>query len=167
MPQAYINYYLMSLKELAALPKDPKPTLLLHACCGPCSTFPLTFLCPHFEVTIYYNNSNIFPESEYQRRLEELKKFLGYFKQDYGYDVKLIVPRYDNEKYNETLAPYALEKEGGKRCVICYRKRMGEAYDYAEANGYDYFTTVMTISRQKNSEVLNAVGQELATVVTE
>ncbi|OPZ35878.1 MAG: hypothetical protein BWY98_00615 [Tenericutes bacterium ADurb.BinA155] len=162
MPEAYINYYKMSLKELAALPKDRKPTLLLHACCGPCSTFPLTFLCPHFDVTIYYNNSNIFPEAEYQRRLEELKKFLGYFKRDYGYDVKLIVPPYDNVAYTADLAPYALEKEGGKRCVLCYTKRMGEAYDYAEAHGYDYFTTVMTISRQKNSEILNAVGKQLA-----
>jgi predicted adenine nucleotide alpha hydrolase (AANH) superfamily ATPase len=94
MPQAYMNYYLMSLKELEALPKDPKPRLLLHACCGPCSTFPLTFLCSHFDVTIYYNNSNIYPEAEYLRRLEELKKFLGYFERDYGFSVKLIVPPY-------------------------------------------------------------------------
>jgi len=162
MPQAYINYYLMSLKELEALPKDPKPRLLLHACCGPCSTFPLTFLCPHFDVTIYYNNSNIYPEAEYLRRLEELKKFLGYFERDYGFSVKLIVPPYDNAKYNETLAPYALCKEGGERCIICYTKRMGEAYDYAESNGYDYFTTVMTISRQKNSEILNGIGKQLS-----
>jgi hypothetical protein len=61
MPQAYVNYYQKSLKELEDLPKDKKPKLLLHACCGPCSCFPLTFLCPHFEVTIYFNNSNIYP----------------------------------------------------------------------------------------------------------
>jgi predicted adenine nucleotide alpha hydrolase (AANH) superfamily ATPase len=161
MPEAYINYYKISLKELETLPVSPKPTLLLHACCGPCSCFPLTFLCPHFQVTIYYNNSNIYPESEYTRRLEELKKFLLYFKRDYGYDVALVVPPYDNETYNLDLEPYASLPEGQKRCWICYRKRMKEAYDYGEKEGFDYFTTVMTISRQKDSQVLNQIGKEL------
>jgi epoxyqueuosine reductase len=161
MTQAYINYYKKSLDELRSLPSDHKPTLLLHACCGPCSCFPLTFLCPHFEVTIFFNNSNIFPEAEYLRRLNELRKFLGFFKRDYGYDVKLIATAYDNESYNKDLQPYATEPEGGGRCQICYRKRMGEAYDFAENNGYEYFTTVMTISRQKDSEILNAIGTRL------
>jgi len=161
MPEGYINYYKISLRELEELPVSPKPRLLLHACCGPCSCFPLTFLCPHFQVTIYYNNSNIYPEGEYTRRLEELKKFLAYFKRDYGYDVALIVPPYDNEAYNRDLEPYASLPEGEKRCFICYRKRMSEAYDYAEKEGYDYFTTVMTISRQKDSQILNKIGQDL------
>lgn len=161
MPETYINYYKKSLKELETLPVSPKPTLLLHACCGPCSCFPLTFLCPHFAVTIYYNNSNIYPESEYIRRLDELKKLLAYFKRDYGYEVALLVPPYDNDAYNKDLEPYAALPEGQTRCFICYRKRMSEAYDYAEKNGYDYFTTVMTISRQKDSQVINKIGKEL------
>jgi len=161
MPQAYINYYKKSLELLAGLPSSSKPTLLLHACCGPCSTSPLTFLCPHFEVTIYYNNSNIFPESEYARRLEELKKFLGFFKRDYGYEVKLIVPPYEPEAYDRFLQPYADMEEGRLRCHLCYKKRMSEAYDYAQNNGYDWFSTVMTISRQKDSQILNAIGKEL------
>ena len=106
-----INYYLVSLEELKEV--KGRPSMLLHACCGPCSTFPLTFLCPHFDVTIYYNNSNIFPEQEYSRRLEELKKFLEYFKRDYGYNVKLIIPKYDNKEYNQFLSQYEGEKEGG------------------------------------------------------
>ena len=161
MPEAYVNYYKKSLQILEALPTDPKPRLLLHACCGPCSCFPLTFLCPHFEVTIYFNNSNIFPQAEYERRLEELKKFLEYFKRDYGYEVKLIVTAYDNDNYNKDLEPYAALPEGRERCFICYRKRMSEAYDYAEKNGFDFFSTVMTISRQKDSQVLNKIGAEL------
>ncbi len=162
MPQNYVNYYKRSLEELKALPEGKHPTLLLHACCGPCSCFPLTFLCPHFEVTIYFNNSNIYPSAEYSRRLEELKKFLAYFKRDYGFAVGLIVTPYDNEAYNKDLEPLASAPEGGERCRICYRKRMGEAYDYAEKNGFDYFTTVMTISRQKDSQILNAIGVDLA-----
>lgn len=162
MAEAYVNYYLKSLAILKEIPANPKPKLLLHACCGPCSCFPLTFLCPHFEVTIYFNNSNIFPESEYLRRLEELKKFLAYFERDYGYHVPLIVTPYDNENYNRDLEPYALLPEGEKRCFICYRKRMSAAYDFAEQNGFDFFTTVMTISRQKDSQILNKIGAELA-----
>ena len=161
--EAKINYYKKSnqiLDNLKGLPTKPK--LLLHACCGPCSTFPLTYLCPNFEVTIFFNNSNIYPENEYVRRLEELKKFLGYFKRDYGYEVKLIITKYDNEKYNVDLEPYKDLPEGDTRCFICYEKRMNEAYEYASKNGFDYFTTVMTISRQKNSQILNAIGEKLS-----
>lgn len=158
-----INYCLESEKELKVVDSlKKKPSLLLHACCGPCSTFPLTYLCPHFDVTIMFNNSNIYPESEYVRRLEELKKFLTYFKRDYGYDVKLVVREYDNEKYNLDLEPYKDQAEGLTRCFICYEKRMDDAYKYAEENHFDYFTTVMTISRQKNSQVLNQIGSKLA-----
>lgn len=161
--EAKNNYYKKSnqiLDNLKGLPTKPK--LLLHACCGPCSTFPLTYLCPNFEVTIFFNNSNIYPENEYVRRLEELKKFLGYFKRDYGYEVKLIVTKYDNEKYNVDLEPYKDLPEGETRCFICYEKRMNEAYEYASKNGFDYFTTVMTISRQKNSQILNEIGEKLS-----
>ena len=158
-----INYYLESEKELKVVDSlKKKPSLLLHACCGPCSTFPLTYLCPHFDVTIMFNNSNIYPESEYVRRLEELKKFLTYFKRDYGYEVKLVVREYDNEKYNLDLEPYKDQAEGLTRCFICYEKRMDDAYKYADENHFDYFTTVMTISRQKNSQVLNQIGSKLA-----
>lgn len=156
-----VNYYQKSLEEIAKIPAGQKPRLLLHACCGPCSCFPLTFLCEHFDVTIYYNNSNIYPESEYDRRRDELKKLLKDIKEDYAYDVRLIVPAYDNALYNKDLAPYADAREGGERCLVCYRKRMKEAYDFAEKEGYDYFCTVMTISRQKNSQVLNRIGKEL------
>ena len=161
MPEQYINYYKKSLAIIDSLPSDHKPTLLLHSCCGPCSCFPLAFLCPHFIVTVFFNNSNIFPKAEYDRRLGELKKLLAYLKRDYGYDVKLIVTPYDNEGYNKDLQPYAASPEGQERCLVCYRKRMGGAYDYAEAHGFDFFSTVMTISRQKNSQILNKIGAEL------
>lgn len=158
----YINYYKKSLQILDKLPQNPdKPRLLLHACCGPCSTFPLTFLCKYFDVTIYYNNSNIFPKEEYVRRLEELEKFLGYFEKDYGYHVELIIKDYDNEKYNKILEPLKDLPEGKERCFLCYESRMSEAYDFAEKNKFDFFTTVMTISRQKNSQILNKIGEKL------
>ena len=158
---SYVNYYKQSLKEIEKLPKDKKPTLLLHACCGPCSTFPLTFLCPHFDVTIFFNNSNIYPSEEYFRRLNELKKFLEYFERDYGYKINVIETKYDNENYNKDLEKFADLQEGKERCFLCYEKRMDQAFNFANENGYDYFTTVMTISRQKNSQKINEIAGKL------
>ncbi len=162
MPENYINYYKVSLKELEAIDQSKgKPKLLLHACCGPCSCFPLTFLCPHFDVTIYYGNSNIYPAEEFYRRRGELESLLKYLEKDYGFHVELIMPEYEHEKYMEDLRPYGNEPERGKRCLLCYEKRMEEAYQYAEDHGFDYFTTVMTISRQKDSPTMNRIGEEL------
>lgn len=158
-----INYFLISRRELIGIDKlEKKPKLLLHACCGPCACFPLIDLCPHFDVTIYFNNSNIYPKSEYARRLNELKKLLEYIKNDYGYKIDLIVTPYDNDKYNLDLEPYKDLPEGQTRCFICYEKRMDDAYRFASNNGFDYFTTVMTISRQKNSQILNKIGEKLS-----
>lgn len=157
-----INYYNKSMeivKDIRDLPK--KPTLLLHACCGPCSCYPLTFLCPLFDVTIYFNNSNIYPSEEYYRRLNELKKLLEIYKRDYGFDVKIIETKYDNDSYNVDLEPYKDQPEGMDRCFICFEKRMDGAFKFANENGFDYFTTVMTISRQKNGQKLNEIGAKL------
>lgn len=156
------NYYLESIKEIESLPEGKKPSLLIHVCCGPCAAFPMTFLCPHFNVTIFYDNSNIYPQEEYEKRLGELRRLLALLKKDYGYDIALVVPPYDHEGYMEDIRPYADTPEGGKRCLVCYEKRMAKGYQYAEEHGFDYFTTVMTISRQKNSQVLNSLGKELS-----
>ena len=155
-----INYNDIALEEIKRL-GDRKPKLLLHACCGPCSCYPLTFLCPHFEVTIYYANSNIYPTEEYTRRRDELKRALELFEAEYGYHVDLIIPPYDHEAYMEDLRPYKDDPERGRRCLLCYEKRMEESYAYAEAHGFEYFTTVMTISRQKSSLAMNEIGKKL------
>ncbi len=158
-----INYYQQSVDELEAIKRDQlRPKLLLHACCAPCSAFPLEFLCPYFDITIYYNNSNIYPEYEYTRRLHELRQYLDTWREKTGYEVKLIVPPYRGEAYTEKIGVLKDEPEGGSRCVMCYTLRMNEAYAYASAHAFDYFTTVMTISRQKNSQILNDVGRKLS-----
>ncbi len=155
------DYYEESLREISALDPKKKPTFLLHVCCAPCACFPLLFLCPHFDLTLYYDNSNIYPESEFYRRRNELEKLLKLYKRDYGFDIKLIEPPYDHEAYMKDLRPHASDPEGGGRCHLCYRKRMEEAYDYAESHGFDYFATVMSISRQKSSATMNEIGSEL------
>lgn len=161
-PGPKINYQKMCEATVSALPEGKKPRLLFHVCCGPCACYPLLYLAPHFDVVIYYANSNIYPEREYARRLGELKKLLDFYKQDYGYTIELVIPPYDNEAYQKELERFGPIPEGGERCFYCYERRMEEAYGYAEANGFDYFTTVMTVSRQKNSQKLNEIGEALS-----
>ena len=158
-----INYYLLGEKIIEELqPNGKKPRILLHACCGPCSAHPLTYLCPHFDVTILFNNSNIYPKEEHDKRYDVLLELIEDLKRDYGYDIKVVLPPYDNEGYTKDLEPLKDIPEGGARCFYCYEKRMDEAYKYANENGYDYFTTVMSISRYKNAQVLNSIGQKLS-----
>ena len=154
------NYQEFALKTIDSF-QGAKKRLLFHVCCGPCACYPLLFLAPHFDITIYYANANIFPKEEFDKRLGELKKLLAYIKRDHGYDIGLIEAPYQHEAFMEELRPIAHLGEFSERCFTCYKKRMAEAYDYAEANGYDYFTTVMTISRYKNAQKLNEIGAEL------
>jgi len=135
-----------------------KPTLLLHVCCGPCFTYPYELIKDYFDITIIYNNSNIYPEEEYNRRLNELK---GYLKA-ISADIKVIEFPYDNLNYNKDLEPYAEQREGMDRCRVCFRKRLGQAITYAEEHGFDFVGTVMSISRFKNSQDLNKIGFELS-----
>jgi len=134
-----------------------KPKLLLHACCGPCFTIPYEQIKDYFDITIMYNNSNIYPKEEHDRRLEELKKYLS----DLHADIKVIETHYDNDTYNLDLEPRKDDKEGHERCRICFRKRLKEGFEYAYKNGFDYFATVMTISRYKNAQDINKIGEEL------
>lgn len=156
-----VNYQKAFEQTVASFAPGDKPKLLLHVCCGPCACFPLTLLAPLFDVTIYYANSNIYPAEEYAHRLATLRELLDDLKRDFGYDIGLIVPPYENEAYTQKLEPLKDVPEGGARCFLCYELRMDEGYAYAESHGYDYFTTVMTVSRQKNSQKLNQIGAAL------
>ena len=152
------NYQKLLQKELENIKNSgKKPKLLLHACCGPCFTIPYEILKDYFEITIMYNNSNIYPQEEHNRRLNELKKYI----QDLGSDIRVIEVPYDNETYNLDLEPRASDKEGHERCRICFRKRLGAGFKYAAENGFEYYGTVMTISRYKNAQDINKIGEEL------
>ena len=159
MEETKINYQKEQEKLLKALKEEgEKPTLLLHVCCGPCFTYPYEIIRDYFKITIIYNNSNIYPEEEYNRRLNELK---GYLKA-MSADIEAIEFPYDNTTYNIDLEPYAEQREGMDRCRICFRKRLGQAIDYAEEHNFDFVGTVMSISRFKNSQDLNKIGLELS-----
>lgn len=157
------NYYKESLKEIEQFHKENpqrSPSILLHACCVVCACWPIEFLKENgFEVTIMYNNSNIWPEEEYNHRLSELKRYL---KERWKDEVKLIIEPYDYDTYSKTiLKNRSQDPEGWKSCFGCYGERMNHAFSYANQNHFDYFTTVMTFSRQKDSQKINEIGLNL------
>jgi len=158
-----INYYNVSIAEINSFKdKGLRPKLALHACCAPCSSHTLEFLTPFFAVTIVYQNSNIYPEAEFKKRRDEVERFVQEFNIKNNQDVKVVFLPYDHEAFMKELRVFASEKEGGKRCHLCYEKRIEEALKHGSENGFDYATTTLTISRQKNSQVINAIAKKIA-----
>ena len=151
-----INYDLKMQEELKTLKGRPK--LLLHVCCGPCSSNVIKELMEHFDITVYYSNSNIYPEEEYNRRLNELKVFIERFNQDYSTHIEVIEDRYEQFIFMSHLYPLKDTGERGLRCKLCYQLRMRQAYDYAARHDYDYWTTVLSVSPHKNSQWINEIG---------
>ncbi|MEG0367127.1 MAG: epoxyqueuosine reductase QueH, partial [Coprobacillus sp.] len=151
-----INYDLKLQEEIKSL--NGKPSLLLHVCCGPCSSNVIKELCEYFEITIYYSNSNIYPSEEYQRRYQELLTFIKRFNQDYSHDIQVIEDPYNNVEWISHTYPLKDHPEGSSRCKLCYSLRMRRTFDYAKINHYDYWTTVLSISPHKNSQWINEIG---------
>ena len=159
-PKKY--YYNLQLREIDKIKGlENKPSLLMHTCCGMCACYPIVYLTQYFDLTLYYYNDNIYPEEEYEKRYSEPKRYVDIFNQENGQNVKLIKCPYHNKEYTQKLAPFKDEPEGGERCHLCYDLRLSEGMRYARENGYDYFTTVMTVSRQKDSLILNQIGEKL------
>ena len=138
---------------------DGTPKILLHSCCGPCSTTVINILSKYFYVDVLYYNPNIEPEAEYIKRKSEQIKFINEFKGNNP--VGFIDSDYDNEIFMEDLHPLKDEKEGGARCSICISKRMEYTAKKAKELGYDFFATTLTVSPHKNSELINNIGKNL------
>ena len=154
-----VNYSLECEKILAEIEKSgKKPTLLLQACCAPCSSYTLEYLVKYFDITLFFYNPNIAPESEYNFRLQELARLIKEHPDFSG--VKLIAPEYDSTPFFEMAKGKEHLKEGGERCFDCYRLRLTETAKEA-AGAYDYFCTTLSISPHKNAEKLNEIGLEL------
>lgn len=129
-----------------------KSKLLLHACCAPCITYPYTILAPEYEITVYFYNPNIHPRKEYNHRLESVKKLADNWK------FKLIVASYDTDKWFKAVKGLEECKEGGARCVECFRLRLQETALTAQNKGFDLFATTLTVSPLKKAEVINRLG---------
>ncbi len=140
---------------LESLKGDVKPRLLLHACCAPCSVHVVKLLNQHFKITLFYNGQNIYPQSEYEKRRDEIKRLLILLKAEGLDDVEFIDPKVDIDQFQKELSFGAQEPEGGLRCQYCYHVRLKQAIDYAIEHKFYYVTSVMTISRQKCSLKIN------------
>lgn len=135
-------------------------TLLLHACCAPCSSAVLERLSNFFKITIIYYNPNITEEKEYLKRLEELKNFIKKLKTKYP--INIIDTRYNPKEFFTIAKGLEKEKERGKRCYECYKLRLEETAKVAKKQGFDFFTTTLTLSPYKNTTWLNEIGEELS-----
>ena len=135
-------------------------TLLLHACCAPCSSACLERLSNFFKITIIYYNPNITEEKEYLKRLEELRNFIQKIK--VKYPINIIDTRYDPKEFFEISKGLEKEKERGKRCYKCYELRLEETAKVAKENNFDFFATTLTLSPYKKTDWLNEIGENLS-----
>lgn len=140
----------------SSLSTGTRKRLLLHVCCGPCAAGVLPRVTPHFDVTLYFCNSNILPKDEFIRRLDALKLLLTHFT-----DVKLIVAEYNPQHFLQIVQGLESLPEGGARCAECFGMRLGETAEYLAAHGdeYDFFATTLTVSPHKDATAVNAAGE--------
>jgi predicted adenine nucleotide alpha hydrolase (AANH) superfamily ATPase len=140
----------------SSLADAPKPRLLLHACCAPCSSAVVERLAGSYDITIYFYNPNIHPHAEYVKRRDELERWC---KEVAG--VKYVVAAYDAKNWMENIKGLEQEPERGRRCNRCFRLRLERAAEYARARGYAVFTTVLSISPHKRHTHINRLGMAL------
>ena len=145
---------------ISAMDADAPPSLLLHSCCAPCSSYVLEYLSEHFRITVLYYNPNIYPEAEYTKRINELKRLVS--EMTFRNPVGFIGRDIRSGDFYEAVKGYENCPEGGERCFICYRLRLEEAASAAASGGFDYFTTTLSISPLKNAAKINEIGEELA-----
>ncbi len=136
------------------------PTILLHSCCGPCSSYCIEALAKHFDVTFFWYNPNIFPREEYDLRLENQKKIISEMKCEHT--VSLLECDYDDERFYSAVKGLENEKEGGLRCTECFILRLEKCAKAAKEHGFDFFTTTLTVSPHKNAPLINSIGEDLA-----
>lgn len=136
------------------------PTLLLHACCAPCSSYCLEYLSQFFNIIVYYFNPNISLKEEYEYRLNEEKRLISLM--NFKNTVSIIDGEYEPKNFFEAVKGLEKEPEGGKRCAECFKLRLRATAKKAKEINADYFTTTLTISPLKNADLLNKIGAEFA-----
>lgn len=141
--------------------KGRKPMLLLHSCCGPCSSAVLERLAEHFTIKLFFYNPNIHPKDEYEKRLDAQKDVLQ--KLGYAEKVQLIEGEYDTESFFKTVRGFENEPEGGLRCQLCIKQRMEKTAAMAKEYNAEFFATTLTVSPHKDAIFINRAGEELET----
>ncbi len=156
-----INYQRICDREIDELTRGGKvPSLLLHSCCGPCSSYVLEYLANFFEITVFFFNPNIYPEAEYEKRLAAQKQIIDAM--TFKNPVKLMTLPFDHSEFLHSCAGLENEREGGGRCTQCFRLRLGRCAEIARERGFDVFATTLSVSPHKNAALLNEIGCELS-----
>lgn len=156
-----INYQKILDKTIEQIKEQDKaPTLLLHSCCAPCSSYVLEYLSNFLSITIFFYNPNISSKEEYKRRIEEQKRLINAL--SVKHPINFIEGDYDPDRFYQVTKGLENAPEGGQRCFRCYKLRLEEAAKLANSNNFDYFTTTLSISPHKNAAKLNEIGDELS-----
>lgn len=139
------------------------PTLFLHSCCAPCSSYVMEYLCKYFRITVFYYNPNISAFEEYRKRVAEQKRLIeAYNREKRGYEIAIVEGDYEPERFFETAKGLEHCPEGGERCFKCYELRLRKTAERAKEGSFDYFCTTLTISPLKNAAKLNEIGMKLS-----
>lgn len=155
-----INYQNELDKTLSDIERaGTTPSLLLHSCCAPCSSYVLEYLSRYFKITVFYYNPNIYPEEEFYKRRSEQERFISQLPAKNP--ISFIGTEHMSEEFYKAVKGLEHIREGGERCFACYRLRLEESAIAARDMGADYFTTTLSISPMKNAQKLNEIGGEL------
>lgn len=157
-PLPKVNYQLQLEQILKGL--EGRPTLLLHSCCGPCSSYVLEYLTEFFDITVYYYNPSIYPKEEYVHRKTVQQELIRRMNEK-GTSIAFVEGDYLHEQYLDFIAGHEEDPEGGDRCHLCYEQRLEETAKYASAHHFDWFCTTLTVSPYKNAPLLNEIGLRL------
>ncbi|MCM1161830.1 MAG: epoxyqueuosine reductase QueH [Roseburia sp.] len=161
----------MMMEKILQQNSERGKSLFLHSCCAPCSSYVLTYLRSFFKITVFYYNPNITEDLEYKKRVEEQKRFILKLNEEAGADGSLekgkVFPisfqegEYMPELFFQLVKGHEADREGGGRCYLCYEMRLREAALYGKEQGFDYFTTTLSISPLKNAKWLNEIGERM------
>ena len=162
--QTNINFQLKLDQILAQVEKETEETgivktLLLHSCCAPCSSYVLEYLSRYFQITVFYYNPNISEQKEYEKRVAEQKRLISEL--PVRYPVSFIEGTYNTQEFDEAIKGLEQLGERSRRCYACYQLRLARTAQLAKEEGFDYFTTTLSISPYKNAAWLNEIGEQL------
>jgi predicted adenine nucleotide alpha hydrolase (AANH) superfamily ATPase len=158
-----INYQRLLDRLLEKIAQEGRtPSLLLHSCCAPCSSYVLEYLSSFFHITLFFYNPNIYPQEEYDLRLSEAKRLVNEI--NTNHPIKIIEGDYIPDVFYKAVRGMEQEEECGERCHACYRLRLEETARLAQKLGFDYFTTTLSIGPKKDSNKINEIAEEIAEI---
>lgn len=156
--------YQKKLEEIIAFNQknDIIPSLLLHSCCAPCSSYCIEYLSQYFDITLYFYNPNISCKDEFEKRARELTRLVN--SMPLSRKINTVIEHYNPQEFYTISKGLEQEPERGERCTKCFNLRLNKSADYAAKNNFDYFSTTLSISPHKDAQLLNEIGKEISSI---